>query len=92
VPEIRRAKASFLRPKLSVRAKHLKGGQFLRLTVSVIKGLAGEKASCPLVVDGQASYFASGAPRNGRSKSEVPSTRHVSRIHITGNGASVECG
>ena len=30
VPEIRRAKASFLRPKLRVRAKDLKGGEFLR--------------------------------------------------------------
>ena len=30
VPEIRRAKASFLTPKLRVRAKHLKGGEFLR--------------------------------------------------------------
>jgi hypothetical protein len=30
VPEIRRAKASFLRPKVRVRAKHLKEGEFLR--------------------------------------------------------------
>ena len=30
VPEIRRAKASFVKPKLRVRVKHLKGGEFLR--------------------------------------------------------------
>jgi ATP-dependent DNA ligase len=30
VSEIRRAKASFLKPRLRVRAKHLKGGEMLR--------------------------------------------------------------